>query len=477
MSRNQDNFNNALKEILGEKATLFHGDAKDEFDREWKGRSSGNSLAVALPNSVKQIQQIVALCASHNIGITPQGGRTGLVGGSITDNTKSQIILSLSKLNKIKEVNTTSDYITLESGVIVETAQEQALKHQRTFPISLGSQGSCQIGGIISTNAGGIHTIKYGNTREQVLGLEVILPNGEIWNGLNTLRKNNTGYDLKNLFIGAEGTLGVITAATLRLAQEEHFFFAIETPQKAVDIYNQIKSKLPGQIEAFEIIPRIAINFALSHIPETKDPFTNSYPWYLLVTLSATSLHQTFKEDLSPLIEEIFINDLAIDALQAQNLTQANQFWHLREAIVQAQPFEGGSIKHDVSVPIDRIPSFIEKADKLAQQLIPNCRPVAFGHLGDGNIHLDIAQPTTADTEAYMGQWDKMAAEIHNLAVQMGGSFSAEHGIGTYKREELSRLKDPTELHLMKQIKRSLDPKNIMNPNKIFSTKALQDPS
>jgi len=358
-----------------------------------------------------------------------------------------------------------------EAGVILANAQSAAAAADRLFPLSLGAEGSCQIGGNLSTNAGGTAVLAYGNARDLVLGLEVVLADGRIWNGLSKLKKDNTGYDLKNLFVGAEGTLGIITAAALKLFPRpravETAFGGVPSPQAALALFGLANERAGGTITSFELMPRVGIEFVVRHGPGCRDPLKQPHPWYVLVELSAQArdgLRAVMEDLLATGVERGLVGDATI----ATNLEQAKALWHLRAMLAEVQRFEGGSIKHDVSVPVAAVPDFLEAASAAVSAMIPDCRPVAFGHLGDGNIHYNVSQPVGADKAAFLARWHEMNALVHGIVAKFHGSISAEHGIGRLKRDLLPQVKDPVGLDLMRTLKRTLDPNGILNPGKVL---------
>lgn len=435
---------------------------------EERGLYHGRTAAVLRPGSVEEVSAILTLANETGTPIVPQGGNTGLVGGQIPFD--GEIVLSLRRLDRLREIDVVSNTMTCEAGMLLATVQDAAAKVDRFFPLSLGSEGSCTIGGNLATNAGGIAALAYGLARDLVLGLEVVLADGRIWHGLNKLKKDNTGYDLKDLFIGAEGTLGVITAAVLKLfpapTTVETAFAGVPSLDAALDLFALTQEMTGGATKSFELIGRLPIAFALRHGPGLRDPLAAPYPWYVLVELTASrrgNLRDTLEEVLATALERGLIGDAAI----ADSLDQRRAFWRLREFIVEAQKLEGGSIKHDISVPIAAVPEFITQADAAVEALVPGARPVPFGHLGDGNIHYNVSQPVGADKEAYLARWQEMNDCVHAVVRKLGGSISAEHGIGRLKREDLVRVKDPVALDLMRALKRTLDPKGILNPGKV----------
>jgi D-lactate dehydrogenase (cytochrome) len=404
--------------------------------------------------------------------IEPQGGNTGLVGGQIPHH--HEIVLSLKRLDRIREVDVLSDTMTCEAGVVLAKAQAAAATADRLFPLSLGAEGSCTIGGNLSTNAGGTGAFAYGVARELVLGLEVVLADGRVLNALNKLKKDNTGYDLKDLFIGAEGTLGVITAAVLKLFPAsktvETAFVGVPSPLAAVKLISLVQERTNRAATSFELMCRLAIEFALRHGHGVRDPLDQEHPWYVLLQVSS-AMRQDLRTLLEEALETAMERGLANDAAVADSGEHRRAFWRLREILPEAQKGEGGSIKHDISVPVAAVPDFLHEAGDAVEALIPGSRPVPFGHLGDGNIHYNVSQPVGADTKAFLARWDEMNETVHQLVVKFGGSISAEHGIGVMKRKPLAQFKDPVALELMGMLKRTLDPKDILNPGKVLSSR------
>ncbi|MEE8444090.1 MAG: FAD-binding oxidoreductase, partial [Alphaproteobacteria bacterium] len=394
------------------------------------------------------------------------------VGASVPDESGRAVVLSLSRLDKIRELDALNDTITVEAGCVLADIQNAAAKAERLFPLSLGAEGSCQIGGNLSTNAGGVAVLRYGNARALALGLEVVLPDGRVWDGLRALRKDNTGYDLKQLFIGAEGTLGVITAAVLRLFPRPRevvtALAAVADPDAAIKLLAGARASVGDAVTAFELIPRIGIDMAVRHIADIKDPFDGRHDWAVLLELSSPDPEGGLGEKLTALLDAAMTDGLVADAAIAASETQARALWRIREAMVEAQAHEGGSIKHDVSVPVSRVGDFIAEATKACHAALAGVRPIAFGHIDDGNIHLNLSQPPGADRDAFLAEWARFNRIVHDVVDAMGGSISAEHGIGQLKRDELKRYKSEIELDLMRRLKEALDPAGIMNPGKLL---------
>ncbi|MES0880049.1 FAD-binding oxidoreductase [Roseibium sp. SCP14] len=459
-------------DLIGAANVLTTPDDQAPYLTEWRDLYQGVTPIVLRPGTTEEVSKVMTYAYEQGLKIVPQGGNTGLVGGQIPQETGDEIVLSLSRLNKIRSVDPVGFTITVEAGVVLETLQNEADKADRLFPLSLGAQGSCQIGGNISTNAGGTAVLAYGNTRDLVLGLEVVLPTGEIWNGLRTLRKDNTGYDLKQLFIGAEGTLGIITAAALKLFPKpkklEAAFVGLPNPQAALKLFTLAKAQAGPVLTGFEIMPRVGVEFCLRHLDGARDPLESEHAWYVLMELSSGSEAFPVRDLLESILGEAFEEGLVEDAAFAQSLSQVQDFWHIRHGMSEVQKPEGGSIKHDVSVPVASIPDFLDKAMAAVGEFVPGCRPVPFGHIGDGNIHFNVSQPIGADKEEYLSKWDEMNAIVHGIVHDFGGSISAEHGIGRLKRDLLKDVKSGIEMELMQRIKTAFDPKDLLNPGRVL---------
>lgn len=432
---------------------------------EWRERWKGSTPLLLKPSTVASVAEIVRIASETGTALVPQGGNTGLVGGQIPS---GEVLLSLKRLVRVRVVDAMANTMTVDAGCILADVQAAADAVERLFPLSLASEGSATIGGLISTNAGGTGVLAYGNMRELVLGLEAVLPSGEIWNGLSALRKDNTGYDLKQLFIGAEGTLGVVTGAVLKLfakpAEIETAIAAVESIDKAIALLNFARAQ-SASVTAFELMPRRGIEFVVQHMPATRDPFDAAYPWYVLMDVSLFSDAQVGAAQA--LLADAASAGLLLDGVVAQSLAQREAFWRLRDSLSESQKPEGGSIKHDVAVPISAIPSFIAEASRAVVAAVPGARPVPFGHLGDGNIHFNISQPAGGDKAAFLARTDEVNRIVHDIVHTFGGSISAEHGIGQAKVDEITRYKSAAALETMCAIKRALDPKGIMNPGKV----------
>lgn len=436
---------------------------------EWRERYRGATPMMLKPSSVDAVAAIVRIAAETRTALVPQGGNTGLVGGQIPSADGGEVLLSLARLARVRAVDAAANTMTVEAGAVLAAVQTEADAHNRLFPLSLAAEGSATIGGLVSTNAGGTGVLAYGNMRELVLGLEAVLPNGAIWNGLSGLRKDNTGYDLKQLLIGAEGTLGVVTAATLKLfakpAAIETAIAAVESVEKAVELLNFSLAHGGARLTAFELIPHLGLAFVLKHMAGARDPLERAYPWYVLIDVSLMSEMQSGAAQA--LLSDAASAGLIADGAVAQSLAQARALWHLRDSLSEAQKPEGGSLKHDVAVPISAIPRFIAQASAAVEALVPGARAVPFGHIGDGNIHFNISQPAGADKAAFLARRDEIARAVHDIVHAHAGSISAEHGIGQAKIDEITRYKSPAALDMMRAVKRALDPLGIMNPGKV----------
>ena len=456
-----------LTQIVGANNAITDPAEQEGYLVEERGLYHGHTPLVLRPGSVAEVAAILRLANETKTPIVPQGGNTGLVGGQVPHG--GEVLLSLKRLDRIREVDATSNAMTCEAGVVLAKAQAAAADVDRLFPLSLGAEGSCTIGGNLSTNAGGTSALAYGVARDLVLGLEVVLADGQIWHGLNKLKKDNTGYDLKHLFMGAEGTLGVITAAVLKLFPRpravETAFIGLPSPRAAIALLNLVQERTGGAATSFELIKSLGLELALRHGRGVRDPLPSKHPWYVLLQLSSQSagLRAVMEDVLAAAAERGLIEDATI----AESLDQAKAFWHIREILPEVQKPEGGSVKHDVSVPIALVPQFLEQADAAVEKLIPGVRPVPFGHIGDGNIHYNVSQPVGADKEAFLARWYEVNAVVDDVVAKLGGSISAEHGIGVMKRDLLPGVKDPVALNLMRTFKRTLDPNNILNPGKV----------
>ncbi|MGA1800871.1 FAD-binding oxidoreductase [Rhizobium sp. HT1-10] len=440
---------------------------------ENRGLYHGASPMVLKPGSVEEVSAILKLASETGTAIVPQTGNTGLVGGQTPREGGFDLIVSLERLNRIRDIDPVAGIMVVDAGCILADVQKAAEEHGRLFPLSLGSEGSCRIGGNLATNAGGTAVLAYGNMRQLCLGLEVVLPTGEIWNGLRRLKKDNTGYDLRDLFIGAEGTLGIITGAVLKLFPQplghQVAFAGIRSVEDALALFRNAAGLCGPALTGFELMPRIGVEFTTRHIDGVRDPLETVHPWYVLIDISTSDSAETAERMMTALLEQGFEAGLVQDATIASSETQQKALWHMRESMSDAQKPEGGSIKHDVSVPVSEIPAFMHEAEAAVMAAMPGARICAFGHMGDGNIHYNISQPVGADKAEFIGRWREMNRIVHGLVMKHEGSISAEHGIGQLKRDELASVRSEIEIDLMRRIKRSFDPAGIMNPGKVVT--------
>lgn len=458
-------------ELVGARHVLTGEAEMAPYLREWRDLFRGRARAVVRPGSTAEVAAVMAHAHAHGFAIVPQGGNTGLVGGQIPVAEGREIILSLSRLDRVRDVDAEGNTMVAEAGVTLLKAQQAAEEAGRLFPLSLASEGSCTIGGNLATNAGGTAVLAYGNSRDLCLGLEVVLADGRVWNGLRRLRKDNTGYDLKNLFIGSEGTLGVITAASLKLfarpRSRSTAFLATPDPEHALALFNLAREQAGGELTTFELMPRFGLDVVLRHAPDTRDPLGAPSPWYALMEISSAS-ETGGDARMEDLLGQALEKGLASDAVIAASGAQRAAFWRIREAMSETQGREGGSIKHDVSVPVARVPELIARGVAALERLCPGCRPLPFGHLGDGNIHFNVSQPVGADKAEFLAHWEEANRLIHGIVGELGGSISAEHGIGRLKRHLLPGVKDKVELDLMRALKATLDPAGVLNPGAVL---------
>jgi D-lactate dehydrogenase (cytochrome) len=457
-----------FRAIVGDKHAFTEAADIAPYVTEERGLFHGRSPLVLRPGSTAEVSKICKLASEHKIALVPQGGNTGLVGGQTPHH--GEVVVSMRRLDKIREIDTASNTMTCESGVVLQVAQQKAAEVDRLFPLSLGAEGSCTIGGNLSTNAGGTSALAFGVAREMALGLEVVLADGRVLNALSKLKKDNTGYDLRNLFIGAEGTLGIITAATLKLFPKprtvETAFVGMKSPDDALKLLSISQNEAAGTLTSFELLSDTAADFSVRHGIDVRDPLAAKHRWYVLMELSSPrdDARATLEQILARGMDEAIVDDAVI----AASLGQRSAFWKLRDEMSAAQKPEGGSIKHDISVPVAAVPAFIAEANAAVVKLIPGARPVPFGHLGDGNIHYNVSQPIGADAEKFLARWHEVNALVFEIVLRMGGSISAEHGIGVLKRDELFGVKDKVAIELMRAIKSTLDPLGIMNPGKVL---------
>ncbi len=461
----------SLKAAVGEGGYLDEPEAMAPYLEEWRGRYRSESPLVLLPVNTGEVARMVAECRRQGIGIVPQGGNTGLCGGAVAGGDGVQVILSLRRMRRIRELSTAGDFLIAEAGCVLADLQAAAGEAGRLFPLSLAAEGSCQIGGNLSTDAGGINVLRYGTARQQVLGLEVVLADGGIWNGLRTLRKNTAGYQLRDLFIGAEGTLGIITAAALRLhprpADVATAMIAIDSPGRAVALLEAMRSRLGEEISAFELISARSLHFVLEHIADTRHPFDEDHAAYVLME-STANIQGDAMPRLEAALEAALGEGLVRDAVAAGDGRRRNALWRLRHSISEAQRHEGVSLKHDISVPVERIGEFLQRAGTALAERFPDARLVVFGHVGDGNLHYNLSQPVGADPASFRAVEPEVTGIVFDIVRDCGGSFSAEHGVGLLRRDEMRRYLDATELDLMRRLKAALDPDGILNPGKIL---------
>jgi FAD/FMN-containing dehydrogenase len=457
--------------IVGAQHALTDPDQQLPYLREWRDMYDGRASIVLRPGSTEEIAEILALANQHGIAVVPQAGNTGLVGGQIPQ--RGEILLSVGRLKRLRAIDPQGFTMTVEAGLTLAEAQAAADDVNRLFPLSLPSEGTCQIGGNLGTNAGGVGVLAYGNARQLVLGLEVVLADGRIWNGLNALKKDNTGYDLKDLFIGSEGTLGVITAAVLKLfpkpAEKATAFVALSDLDSALALFSLGQEMAGSSFTAFEVMAQIVLETVVKHARGARNPFPASrHPWYALLETSGLKPDGSAERLLTETLMTASERGIVTDAVVASSLGQARDFWLLRESYSEAQKPLGASIKNDVSVPVNAIPEFIRRADAALQRICPGARPIPISHFGDGNIHYNISQPEGMAKDKFMALWDEMVHAVHDVVLSLNGSISAEHGIGVMKRAELAQVKGDVAMDLMRKIKAAFDPKGILNPGKVL---------
>jgi len=468
------NFIQQLSTVIDSKYILTQDEEKAPYLTDWRKRFTGKALAVVLPGNSAEVAQIVKLCAQNNIAIVPQGGHTGFCGGATPDDSGTQIILNLKRMNQVREIDITNQTITLEAGCILQTVQVKAAEQGFLFPLSLGAEGSCMIGGNLATNAGGTNVLRYGNARDLCLGLEVVTATGEVWNGIKSLRKDNTGYDLRDLFIGSEGTLGIITAAVMKLyplpISQWTTLVACEDIASSITLLNLFQKRATSLLTGFEMMTQESLELNEKYFPHMANPLQGKPAFTILIELSDHESEVHVKQLLETILEEAFKTQLISDAVIASNLTQANAFWHMREHITLAQAEEGANLKHDITIPLSSLEGFIQDTDALMRAKYPGIRIVNFGHLGDGNLHYNIAPPLGADPKTFNEMNEKSINELVYAQVERcHGSISAEHGIGQLKLNDLRAHKGPVAHDLMLALKRALDPQNILNPHKVVS--------
>jgi FAD/FMN-containing dehydrogenase len=461
-----------LKAAVGSGSWLESADAVDPYLTDFRRLYRGATPLVLLPRSVDEVAEILRVCDRREVAVVPHGGNTSYCGGATPDETGSQIVLSLRRLNRVRQIDAANYSMVVEAGCTLAAAQAAALEADRLFPLSLGSEGTAQIGGNLSTNAGGTAVLRYGMMRDLVLGLEVVLADGRVLAGLKSLRKDNTGYDVKSLFVGAEGTLGVITAACLKLfprpADTATALIGIDSAQLALDLLAQLRTAAGDQVTSFELMPRLAVELTVKHVPGVADPLQQNTPWYLLVELASPNPRQDLSALLSAALEDAAARGTIRDAILATSIAQAQAMWKLRESVPEAQRRHGASLKHDVSVPLSAIPALIDEGSALVRRLAPEGDVIPYGHAGDGNLHFNVSQKPDSDIKSFIARGPVLELAMFDLVESLGGSISAEHGIGRLKAAEFARRCDPAELAAMHALKRALDPKGIMNPGKVL---------
>ena len=461
-------FDDQVAAIVGPRGVVTDDQAMADYVAERRGNFTGSTPLVVRPADRDQVAAVVSLCAAARVAMVPQGGNTGLTGAAVTN---GEVLISLGRLDRVRDIDPVNFTITVEAGCILANVQQAAADHDRLFPLSLGAEGTCQIGGNLATNAGGTAVLRYGNTRDLVLGLEVVLPDGRLWDGLRTLRKDNTGYDLKHLFVGAEGTLGIITAAALKLFPMPHHhetaIAGLPDPDAALAFLALARERCGDTVSTFEYLSAIALQSAVDHVPSCRSPLAEVHDTTVLIELATTQ--PPAGSPLQDLLATAHDRGLVDDATIAASETQRADFWRLREAITPAQKALGASIKNDVAVPVSATPEFLRRAAAAVEAACPGIRPFPFGHLGDGNIHYNLSQPPGADPAAYVARWHELTGVVNGVVTDLGGSISAEHGVGIIKRDVLPDVKPPVELDLMRSVKRALDPHDLMNPGKVLA--------
>jgi FAD/FMN-containing dehydrogenase len=461
-----------LKAAVGEGSWLESPDAVAPYLTDFRRLYQGSAALVLLPRSVDEVARILRICNREETAVVPHGGNTSYCGGATPDDTGAEIVLSLRRLNRVRQVDAADYSMTVEAGCTLAEVQAAAREADRLFPLSLGSEGTAQIGGNLSTNAGGTAVLRYGMMRDLVLGLEVVLADGRVLEGLKSLRKDNTGYDVKSLFVGAEGTLGVITAACLKLfpqpADTATALAGIDSPRHALDLLARLRTAAGDQVTSFELMPRLAVELTVKHVPGVANPLDQNTPWYLLIELSSPNPQQGLLTLMTATLEDAAAAGTIRDAMFASSMAQAQAMWKLRESVPEAQRRHGASLKHDVSVPVSAIPTLIEQGSALVRRLAPEGEVISYGHAGDGNLHFNVSQRPDADTKSFVARGPVLELAMFDLVESLGGSISAEHGIGRLKAAEFARRADPVELAVMHELKRALDPKGIMNPGKVL---------
>ncbi|MEM6626399.1 MAG: FAD-binding oxidoreductase [Pseudomonadota bacterium] len=465
-------FLETARQLLGDKGLVIDADEVAPYIADWRGRWRGETPAVVKPASTEETAAFMKLCAEHGVAVTPQGGNTGLVNGGVP---YGEILISMTRMRAVRDIDPINDSITVEAGAVLANVQDAAEEAGRFFPLSLGSEGNATIGGLISTNAGGVAVLRYGMMRDLVLGLEAVLPDGRIWNGLTALRKDNTGYDLKHLFIGAEGTLGVVTAATLKLfpqmAAKEVAWASVASARDAVELLSLMKQETGGAVTSFELIPARGVDLVLKHIPDTRDPLPSDKPWRVLVELSFAK-REGARDAMETALGAGFEKGLVDDAVIAESDAQSAAIWKLRETLPEAEKLDGKAVKHDVSVPISALSEFVERTETEVLKQFPGTHIMAFGHVGDGNMHYNVVPPASVDDSEYVeAEGAAIMALVHDIVGELGGSISAEHGIGLLKRDDLAARTSPVAIDLMQTLKAALDPDGRMNPGRVIAAR------
>ncbi|WP_420392040.1 FAD-binding oxidoreductase [Acuticoccus sp.] len=467
-----ERYHEAIARDLGEGAILSDRELMAPYLKEWRDLYRGVTPFVLRPRDTSEVARMVVHAAELGVALVPQGGNTGLVGGQIPHEHGAEVVVSLTRMSRISPVDQEGASVTVEAGAILSDVHEAADAAGLLFPVSLASKGSARIGGLIATNAGGVGVLAYGNMRDQVLGLEVVLPDGRVWNGLRALHKDNVGYDLKHLFIGAEGTLGIVTRAVLKLRPKPHALdvamAAVADPDAALALLRRVRGALGDALTAYELVPRLGLEVVARHTPDTRRPFSPVPEWAVLVEASTMLPERSMREALEAVLARAYEDGLIADAVISQSLAEARELWRLRELMSEAQSVAGGSIKHDVSVPVAKVPAFLADATAAALSVVPGARPIPFGHLGDGNIHFNVSQPEGADKAEYLSRWEAMNEAVHAVVKRYGGSIAAEHGIGRLKAPLVAGVRDAVELDLMRTLKRALDPAGLMNPGRVL---------
>jgi FAD/FMN-containing dehydrogenase len=460
-----------LKDVVGPSGVVTEPAEMAGYLADWRNAYAGTAAAVVRPASTDEVAGVMRLCHRAGVAVVPQGGNTGMCGGAVPDTSGRQLVVSLTRMRRIRDLDVANQTITVEAGAILQAVQEAAAGSGKLFPLSLGAQGSCTIGGNLATNAGGTGVLRYGTMRDLTLGLEVVLPDGRIWNGLRGLRKDNTGYDLKQLFIGAEGTLGIITAAVLKLfpalRSRVTAWVALPEIQAAIDLIGIVRDVAGDRLTGFEIMSRQSVDFVLRHSPAARDTFADRHPWYALVELSDSLPVAGLDEVIESALESAVQRDLVVDAVVASSAAQAAALWALREGISEAQNHEGPSLKHDITVPISSIPAFVQRTDQELEEAAPGIRIVTYGHAGDGNVHYNLSKPLGSDDDDFRARAADFARIIYDQTLAFNGSISAEHGLGQSKLGIIADYKDSCELALMREIKQQFDPRGLMNPGKV----------